>query len=60
MLSVEVLMVGDTVFFPLQEGHPDRTEIQKCMTAFKNLSVSVKRLVSMLKQTGVPWLCCCS
>lgn len=23
-----------------QEGHPDRPEIQKCMTAFKNLSVS--------------------
>lgn len=30
-----------SLFCP-QEGHPDRTEIQKCMTAFKNLSVSYK------------------
>lgn len=50
----------DNVFFPFQEGHPDRTEIQKCMTAFKNLSVSVNCLVSMLKQTGVLWFCHCS
>uniref|UniRef100_A0A672SFM1 Rho guanine nucleotide exchange factor 7-like n=1 Tax=Sinocyclocheilus grahami TaxID=75366 RepID=A0A672SFM1_SINGR len=27
-----------------QEGHPDRTEIQKCMTAFKNLSAQCQEV----------------
>ncbi|XP_016316428.1 rho guanine nucleotide exchange factor 7-like isoform X1 [Sinocyclocheilus anshuiensis] len=28
----------------MEEGHPDRTEIQKCMTAFKNLSAQCQEV----------------
>ncbi|XP_035378871.1 rho guanine nucleotide exchange factor 7a isoform X2 [Electrophorus electricus] len=28
----------------MEEGHPDRTEIQKCMTAFKNLSAQCREV----------------
>lgn len=35
-----LLRVTASVFLVLQENHPDRPDIQKCMASFKNLSVS--------------------